>query len=272
MQTETIDIRTDKELSACLRAERSVAVMAYDYPAGDRVPVHEHAKAQLIYAIEGTMTVSTREGRWVLLPTRAIWIPARMRHAIRMRGQVRMRTVFFDETVPPPAPTCAVVGVSPLLRELIVSMLLEPRAYAPNGRGAHISALICSELHLWQTLPLHLPWPKEPRLRRVCNALQKNPRLNGDMEYWATREGISSRTLARAFRANLGMSFHEWRSQLLLLEAHIRLGEGQSSSRVARALGYASPAAFSAMFRKATRVSPTEQQKQLIGIPGQEPL
>jgi AraC-like DNA-binding protein/quercetin dioxygenase-like cupin family protein len=266
MQTQTIDIRTDRELAACLRANRPVAVMAYDYPAGDKVPVHEHSKAQLIYAIEGTMTVSTREGKWVLLPTRAIWIPTRMRHAIRMRGRVRMRTVFFDETVTPPAPTCAVVRVSPLLRELIVSMLTEPRNYAPTGRGAQISALICNELHLWQTLPLHLPWPKEPRLRRICNTLQKNPGLNGDMEYWATREGMSSRTLARAFRAKLGMSFHEWRSQLLLLEAHIRLGEGQSSSRVAHALGYASPAAFSAMFRKATGVSPTEQQKGLMDI------
>ena len=272
MQTQTIDKRTDRELAACMRANRPVVVMAYDYPAGDRVPVHEHSKAQLIYAIEGTMTVSTREGKWVLLPTSAIWIPAHMRHAIRMRGRVRMRTVFFDETVTPPAPTCAVVRVSPLLRELIVSMLGEPRAYATDGRGAQISALICSELQLWQTLPLHLPWPKEPRLRRICNALQKNPGLNGDMEYWATREAMSSRTLARVFRAQLGMSFHEWRSQLLLLEAHIRLGEGQSSSRVARALGYASPAAFSAMFRKATGVSPTERQKGRMGSPDQEAL
>jgi AraC-like DNA-binding protein len=41
---------------------------------------------------------------------------------------------------------------------------------------------------------------------------------------------------------------------------------------VAPALGYASPAAFSAMFRKATGVSPTEQQKGLLGIPCQETL
>jgi mannose-6-phosphate isomerase-like protein (cupin superfamily) len=160
MQTATIDLRTDKALAACLRVDRPVSVLAYDYASDDRVPAHEHAKAQLIYAIEGTMTVSTREGQWVLLPTRAVWVPAHTRHSIRMRS-ARMRTVFFDESVPPPATSCAVVSVSPLLRELILNMLQEPRSYPLDGRGAQIAALMCSELSVVQTLPLHLPWPRE---------------------------------------------------------------------------------------------------------------
>lgn len=266
MQTQTIDVRTDKALAACLRVDRPVAVLAYDYAAGDSVPVHEHAKAQLIYAIEGTMTVSTREGRWVLLPTRAVWVPAHTRHAIRMRGTVRMRTVFFAADVPAPATTCAVVHVSPLLRELIVAMFDEPRQYPAQGRTAHIASLLCSELRSVETLPLHLPWPKDARLRRVCQGLQRRLGYGGDMEFWAAREGVSSRTLARLFRTELGMSFQEWRSQLLLLEAQIRLAEGESSSRIARSLGYASHAAFSAMFRRATGVAPTEQRR-LLQVP-----
>jgi len=61
MQTRTIDKRTDRILQECLRVDRPVAALAYDYAANDHVPVHEHPKAQLIYAIEGTMTVTTRE-------------------------------------------------------------------------------------------------------------------------------------------------------------------------------------------------------------------
>lgn len=250
-----------------MRLDRPVVVSAYDYPAGDRVPLHDHAKAQLIYAIEGTMIVSTREGRWILLPTRAAWVPAHTRHTVRMRGAVKMRTVFFDHTVTPPSATCAVLHVSPLLRELIVSMLHEEQAYLPESRGAHIAALITGELRLSPTLPLHLPWPSEPRLRRICNALQKHPSLSGDMNFWAAKAEMSARTLARLFRAELGMSFHEWRSQLLLLEAQIRLAQGQPSARVAHSLGYASPAAFSAMFRKSTGLPPTQQRKLLQTIP-----
>ncbi|GGH08394.1 transcriptional regulator [Silvibacterium dinghuense] len=250
---------------------RPVAALAFDYAAGERIPAHQHTKAQLIYAVEGSLIVTTAEGHWALLPTRAIWVPAHTRHITRMRGpagtKVRMRTVFFDDSVRPPASTCAVVRVSPLLRELIVALCdiqrQEPRLYRPQSRAALIAPLLIAELRLWQVLPLHLPWPREPRLRRICHALQQSPSLHGSMDHWAAGESISSRTLARLFRAELGMSFDDWRSQLLLLEAQIRLAQGQSSQRVARALGYASPAAFSAMFRRATGHSPVEHKKSL---------
>jgi AraC-like DNA-binding protein len=258
MQTQTIDIRTDEALAACLRVDRPVTALAFDYAADDHVPAHEHAKAQLLYAIEGTMVLSTRQGRWVLLPTRALWVPAHARHSIRMRGPVRMRTLFFGDTVGPPATNCAAINVSPLLRELILSMLREPLRYAPSDRGAHMAALIASELHLCTMLPLSLPWPSGAQLRKVCAAMQRNPTIARDAEYWAAQLSVSSRTLSRLFRQDTGMSFGQWRSQLLLLEAQIRLAQGQSSSRIARALGYASHAAFSAMFRKATGCTPSD--------------
>ena len=77
---------------------------------------------------------------------------------------------------------------------------------------------------------------------------------------------MSSRSLARLFRAELKMSFQEWRSQLLLLEAQIRLAQGQSSSRVAKGLGYSSHAAFCAMFRKTIGVSPSEHVRGLRSV------
>ena len=258
MRTVTIDIRTDGALAECLRVRRPVAALGFDYGADDEVPTHEHAKAQLIYAIEGTMVLSTDEGRWVLLPTRALWVPARTKHSIHMRGSVRMRTLFFDRTVKAPATACAVVTVSSLLRELILSMLNEPRRYAPASRAAQLASLICTELCVCNTLPLSLPLPKDEKLRAICEAMQRSPRLDGDMEWWAAKSGISSRTLSRLFRSETGMSFGEWKSQLLSLEAQIRLAQGQSSSRIAKALGYASHAAFSAMFRRATGRSPSQ--------------
>lgn len=264
MQTETIDIRTDKELEACLSVDRPVTALAFDYAADDHVPVHEHAKAQLIYAIEGTMVLSTHEGKWVLLPTRALWVPARTRHSIRMRGPVRMRTLFLDATVKAPAQGCAAVSVSPLLRELIVSMLQECRRYAAGSRGAQIAALIATELSVCNTLPLALPWPRDAKLRRLCEAMRRSPKLTGDLEFWAAKLAVSSRTLSRLFRSETGMSFGEWRSQLLLLEAQIRLSQRQSSLRIARALGYASHAAFSAMFRKGMGLSPSEYVAQSV--------
>lgn len=258
MATRVIDKRTQRKLDECLAVERSVSVLAFDYAANEHIPAHEHPKAQLIYAIEGTMTVITREGRWVLLPTRAVWVPAKTRHSILVRSALRMRTLFFDETVTAPMSGCAVVEVSVLLRELILSMLKEPRAYPSTGRGSHLAALIQDELSFVHTLPLHLPWPKEPRLRKVCEAMQRKPSQRENIGYWAEEASMSSRTLSRLFLKELKMTFKEWRTQLLLLEAQSKLAQGHKSFRIARALGYDSHAAFCAMFRKALGVPPLQ--------------
>lgn len=226
--------------------------------------MHDHAKAQLIYAVEGTMVVTTAEGRWVLLPTRAVWVPARMRHSIRMRSALRMRTAYFAHSVAAPSERCAVIAVSPLLRELILSMQMEPKRYSAQSRAEHLAALICDELRVTSTLPLHLPMPKDSRLRKICEAMQRRPSVAEGIELWAARAEMSSRTLARLFRSELKMSFQDWRQQLLLLEAQVRLAEGQASSRIAKSLGYDSHAAFCAMFRRALGVSPSRWRDKLV--------
>jgi len=258
MKTHLIDKKTQRLLDECVAVDRSVAALAYDYAANELIPPHEHAKAQLIYAIEGTMTVITGEGRWVLLPTRAIWVPSGMRHSIRVHSTLRMRTLFFDPTIAVPTKGCAVLEVSSLLRELILSMLSEPRRYPLQGRAGHLAALIQDELKFAHTLPLHLPWPREARLRKICEAMQRHPSQQQSIAYWADQASMSSRTLSRLFSLELAMTFKDWRTQLLLLEAQSRLAQGQKSSRIARALGYDSHAAFCSMFRKALGTAPMQ--------------
>jgi hypothetical protein len=105
------------------------------------------------------------------------------RHKLSISGQ----TKHLRRVCAPPATNCAAINVSPLLRELILSMLREPLRYAPSDRGAHMAALIASELHLCNVLPLSLPWPSGAQLRRVCTAMQRNPTIVRDAEYWAAR-------------------------------------------------------------------------------------
>jgi AraC-like DNA-binding protein len=52
------------------------------------------------------------------------------------------------------------------------------------------------------------------------------------------------------------MSFGAWRQQLRLLRALERLAAGEAVSTLALELGYASPSAFIAMFKRALGVPP----------------
>jgi quercetin dioxygenase-like cupin family protein len=99
----------------------SVATLAYEYPSRYQVAEHSHGSDQLIYAISGLMEVSSDQSTWLIPPHFALWIPARTHHWIHMPGPVSMRTLYLRANLTArPEPVCAVLHVTPLLRELIV--------------------------------------------------------------------------------------------------------------------------------------------------------
>src|SRR5271156_2433922 len=72
-----------------------IASVSADLPTGKTIPEHFHPEDQLIFASQGVMAVSTAQGIWVVPPMRAMWIPARTPHSVRMSGPVSMRTLYF---------------------------------------------------------------------------------------------------------------------------------------------------------------------------------
>jgi AraC-like DNA-binding protein len=74
---------------------------------------------------------------------------------------------------------------------------------------------------------------------------------------WAEQVGASERTLARLFQSELDTSFGAWRQQLRLARAVDEISRGLPVAQVAATVGYASQAAFSAMFSRALGVPPS---------------
>lgn len=70
--------------------------MARRYNKGVRIDTHTHREAQLVYAARGMMQVTTPKGRWLVPPDRAVWVPARLAHAIDVLADIDMRTLYFD--------------------------------------------------------------------------------------------------------------------------------------------------------------------------------
>ncbi len=112
-------------------------------------------------------------------PQRALWMPADVVHWIQCRSSTAMRTIYLDrQAVPGLGKSVAVLDVGPLLREIILRLV-------EGGPGDHdaLHAVLIGELTVVPVAPLHLPEPRDPRLRRVCAAMRPPP---------ATRSGWPS--------------------------------------------------------------------------------
>jgi AraC-like DNA-binding protein/mannose-6-phosphate isomerase-like protein (cupin superfamily) len=236
---------------------RLLAAMSKSFSHGHEIEPHQHARDQLVYSVSGVMRIRTTGEAWIVPPDRALYLPAHTTHAIGIRGQVEMRTLYIarrsgDEL--PNAPT--VLDVSPLLRELIVGLIDEPVIYDEAGRGGAMAHLILSEIARARRLSLVIPMPRDPRLLRLCNALLADPANRMTLEAWADETGASPRTLARLFESKLGLSFAAWRQRVRFHNALEAIVAGDPIARVAERNGYRSSSAFAAAFRKVMGYAP----------------
>ena len=239
------------------RVDRPLAAFARDYPEGDTVPRHSHDRAQLLYATEGIMRVTTDAERYTVPPARALWLPAGLPHAVAMPRGLAMRALFLRADAARDLPIHpAALSVSPLLRELILAACAEPLEWDERGRGGHLAALMLDEIRRAPRLAIAVPQPHDARLLRLAAALAANPASPLTLDDWALRSGASPRTLRRLFRAETGMGFARWRQALRLSEAAALLAAGASPARAAAAVGYASAPAFGAAFRAAFGSTP----------------
>lgn len=228
-----------------------------DYPAGLDTGQHSHPRAQLLYAVSGVMRIETPGAAFLVPPSTALFLPADALHSIRMDGPVAMRTLFLREDAATRAGTVmTVIGVSPLLREVILAACAEPLDWELGGRGHHLTELALDEIARAAALPLRLPMPRDIRLQRAVATLLHRPGDASGLGDLAAVAGASIRTLARLFRAETGLSFRQWRQQARMTEAMGALTTGASPAKAAVIAGYASQPAFGVAFRSLFGLTP----------------
>ncbi|CAN0628030.1 AraC family transcriptional regulator [Burkholderia multivorans] len=240
---------------------RDVVVTSNNYPAGLTFPMHGHRRGQFAFASCGAISVATPKGHWIVPPKRAFWIPAGAMHEMTMNGPVTMLNAFVSDEAVRKAKIpahCCVYGVSSLLERLLDEAIDLPALYDIDGRDGKLMGLLVAEIAGMRQLSLNAPLPADPRLVRMCRRLFQAPSITCDLDTIAAETGMSRRTLTRLFRAQTGVSFGEWRQQVCLLVAIERLSLGQPVTRVALDLGYASPNAFSAAFRRVLGKAPSQ--------------
>lgn len=220
---------------------------------------HTHAEAQLIYAVSGVVAVTTALGTWVVPPSRAVWVPAGIEHETRSHAAVQFRALLIDPAEAPGLPAaCAVVAVTPLLRELILRLTALSETPGEAAFSAAVTRLLLLELAFLPVEPLGLPRPRHTALARFCAALADDPARALPLDEAAAALHMSRSSFMRLFQRETGLTFGHWRQQSRLLLALALLAEGQSVLTVALSCGYDSPSAFSAMFRRALGAAPSD--------------
>jgi AraC-like DNA-binding protein len=227
-------------------------------PAGTRFDWHTHDDHQLAWAASGVLTVLTADATWVLPTTRALWIPAGLPHETASDGgRATMRSLYirpglfpvsWSETAKPTP-----VRGSPLLAELI-GYLSQPGL--GQSRRAHAETLLADLLTPAPVTTIGVRLPASVTARRVAEALRADPADRRTLRDWGHEVGASERTLARAFTAEAGLPFGRWRTRLRLQAALSMLAAGDPVSRVASRVGYDTPSAFAAAFRRETGQTP----------------
>jgi AraC-like DNA-binding protein len=222
-----------------------------------RVPGHAHPRGQIIYQLRGVYRVNTSMGNFVVPRHQAIWIPPQIFHETFTNDSAEALMLFVDESCTGSLPrSCMVMSVGPLLSQLFRHAVENGNDYPADGPSARLLAVTLDELCRMEPAPFRLPLARDKRLRRIMDQLLADPADQRGLDELGINCGASGRTLARLFRDQTGMTFHEWRTQLRLLEAIDRLGQGQQVMDIAADLGYRSPSAFIAMFRRTLGVSP----------------
>lgn len=236
--------------------------MATHYVQGQHFALHQHTRAQLLYAVQGIMLVETVHGHWIVPPQHAVWLAAGQAHAVSMLSPVDMRSLFIHPAMPVSfAQGICVLNVSPLLRELIIASSEISNPYTTDSREGRISALIIDELNTLSPLPFYLPWPQDEKLQQVCQAIMQQPANEQSIADIANTLGISKITFQRQFQQQSGMNFGEWRQQARLLLALQKLAQGEKIVGVALSVGYSSQSAFSARFKQFFGQSPSSFYK-----------
>jgi AraC-like DNA-binding protein len=237
------------------------------YSHGHDIGDHAHGWGQLVYASCGAIHVAAAGQAWLIPSARAVWLPPRTPHRLRMRGTTRLRTVYVPPehcTALPRAPLGIVI--SPLLRELIAELVRLGHIDADDRAQRALGEAMLVMLARAELLPLTLRLPRDRRALRAAEAILADPAGDPTLEEIAAACGASLRTLQRRFLEETGMALSAWRQLARLMVGAALLVDGRSVTEAALESGYSGVSAFIHAFRGKVGQTPSGFRMAASGL------
>lgn len=232
---------------------RMIELHRFEMERGQAFEPHSHDAHQLIWTPDGILAVEIENRYWMLPTTLALWVPAGVPHApLALRDSV-MEGIYLDASRASHGwdrPTA--VSMSPLARRLIEHLRdpLEPE------QRARAEAVLMDVLAPAETASIIVPLPTDERALTVARRILADPTDQRTLADHGRDVGASSRTLLRVFVNDTGLPFSTWKTHARLQTAVGHLAEGSTVSQAAYQVGYSTPSAFIAAFRRTTGQTP----------------
>ncbi|MEV4349988.1 helix-turn-helix transcriptional regulator [Actinoplanes sp. NPDC049596] len=222
-------------------------------PHGFHLDAHTHDEGQLVYAAAGALAITTERGTWIAPANRVTWTPPGFEHSHHFYGRTDVRLVAIPAGLSV-SDRPSLFAVSPLLREALLA-LTDRQEHRP-GAYERLRAVILDELAETPEQSIHLPEPRDDRLRAVTDLLHADPGRAATLAELGRVAGASERTLSRLFHTELGMSFHRWRTILRVHHALVHLSNGLTVTETAAECGWSNPSSFIDAFTEVVGQTP----------------
>jgi AraC-like DNA-binding protein len=222
----------------------------------------------LLYAATGVFRLEVGRAQWLLPPQRAAWVAAGVPLRLSAAGPGTTSSVLFGiDTIPQPAFTCRVFGVSSLAREMLLYAARwgHEREHSDPHAETFFRALavVCAELaatpdEYW------LPRARSAELGYALDYTLEHLADQPTFAQVAEAVHLSARTLARRFGEETGMTWSQFAHRARMLRAMELLANPAAKIvAVADAVGFSSISAFNRAFRVFTGETPTAYRRRL---------
>ncbi|WP_294348316.1 AraC family transcriptional regulator [Sphingobacterium sp.] len=243
----------------------------------DRIDSREykHKKARLLYAEGGIIHVFTATKHWYLPARFYMWIPANTTyHLESTSSRIPLYSFYFKEMADMPS-VLSVPNIF-LSNDLMREMFLFARDWA-GGVSKTINyskycllrammAIIPDTSSPIDAFPMQHPYPKSEKLKSVARYLNSNIDQSFTIEQIAARFGMSSRSLSRLFKEDMGISYVRFLRAIRIAKALELMSENNYTIlEIAMRVGYNELSSFSNIFTRVTGIRPSIYMAKING-------
>lgn len=228
-----------------------------------RLPAHQHDKAQLLLVYGGIAYLQTDEKDFYIPSNHYIWIPKNYPHNLMFNTQdLYIINIYFpEEKADSFYDELGIYPVSKLLAEMLsFSEKWQGDYFKGSWEFEFLLTLkgVLSKENL-KKFSIQLPTTDDQRLNAIIDSFRNRLNENLSLDSISQQSGISVRSLTRLFQTKLHITFVQYLKMLRVIRGMELIKDTDlNMTEIAYEIGYSNISAFSNNFYQLTNMRPTE--------------